>query len=88
MPCTPWRHAELRGVQPVLGMAGWQPAHLTQMCILAGCDYLKSLNGMGIKKAFNAIAAVNIHSMPPDECYQHVIRHLSLQVFRAVLREK
>ena len=40
---------------------GWRPEHLTQMCIFAGCDYLKSLSGMGIKKAYNTMQAVNLH---------------------------
>ncbi|ORY00203.1 putative exonuclease [Basidiobolus meristosporus CBS 931.73] len=31
--------------------AGWSHEQFRQMCILSGCDYLKSIPGMGLKKA-------------------------------------
>ncbi|KAK9763494.1 Rad2 nuclease, variant 2 [Basidiobolus ranarum] len=31
--------------------AGWSLEQFRQMCILSGCDYLKSIPGMGLKKA-------------------------------------
>jgi exonuclease-1 len=40
---------KLLGACSSMNLTGWRPEHLTQMCILAGCDYLKSLSGMGIK---------------------------------------
>jgi exonuclease-1 len=42
--------------QKVLGacenmrLSAWEPERVTQMCIFAGCDYLKSINSMGIMK--------------------------------------
>ncbi|ORY50765.1 PIN domain-like protein [Rhizoclosmatium globosum] len=34
---------------------GWSFAKFRQACILSGCDYLPSLKGVGIKKAFDAL---------------------------------
>lgn len=31
-------------------LSGWEPERVTQMCIFAGCDYLKSLDKMGIMR--------------------------------------
>lgn len=36
-------------------MVGWDQSMLQQMCILAGCDYLESLPGVGICKAYKLI---------------------------------
>ena len=33
----------------------------------------------GIKKAFNTMQAVNIHSLAPEECYVRAIKNLALQ---------
>ena len=40
-----------------LKFTGWTHSMFQQMCIMAGCDYLNSLNGVGIKKAHAYMAA-------------------------------
>jgi exonuclease-1 len=34
-----------------ISLHGWSDADFRRWCILAGCDYLKSLPGMGLKRA-------------------------------------
>eukprot|EP00122_Pirum_gemmata_P010249 Pgem_evm1s9469 len=36
--------------------SGWTIDKIRTMCILAGCDYLPSLYGMGIRKAYDFVA--------------------------------
>jgi exonuclease-1 len=36
---------------PSLPLAGWTADQFLQLCIMAGCDFLAQLPGIGIKKA-------------------------------------
>ncbi|PIN22594.1 Exodeoxyribonuclease I [Handroanthus impetiginosus] len=51
-----------------LNLAGFTQMMLLEMCILSGCDYLPSLPGMGLKKAYNLIKKFKSH--------ENVIKHL------------
>ena len=48
-----------------------------ELC-LQGCDYLKSLPGMGIKKAYAAINNIGGQRAPLDECFVRAINKLRL----------
>ncbi len=45
------------------------------MCILSGCDYLESLKGIGLKKAFKIYARPNLSSDLWTQL-RHVINHI------------
>lgn len=38
---------------------GWSHDDFRRMCILSGCDYLPSIPGMGLKRAYNCLRAAN-----------------------------
>ena len=51
------------------------------MCIFAGCDYLKSLNGMGPKKAHAAIYSSVANRAPLEQCFVKAIQKLKMEGF-------
>ncbi|KAH6790266.1 hypothetical protein C2S51_005272 [Perilla frutescens var. frutescens] len=51
-----------------LNLAGFTQMMLLEMCILSGCDYLQSLPGMGLKKAYALMKKFKNH--------ENVIKHL------------
>ncbi|XP_021764191.1 exonuclease 1-like [Chenopodium quinoa] len=51
-----------------LNFAGFTNDMIQEMCILSGCDYLPSLPGMGLKKAYSLISKF--------KTYEKVIKHL------------
>ena len=38
-----------------ISLAGFTQTMFLEMCIMAGCDFLKAITGIGIKKAHNVI---------------------------------
>ena len=48
-----------------------------RMCILSGCDYLESLRGIGIKKAFKIYARPNVNADLWTQL-RHVINHIKI----------
>lgn len=42
-------------IEKNINFVSWTPPQFLQMCILAGCDYLPSLPGLGIKTAFKLV---------------------------------
>lgn len=62
-----------------MNFSGWEPERVTQMCIFAGCDYLKSLQGMGPMKAHAAIYNSSANRAPLDECYVKAIAKLRME---------
>ena len=48
---------DLRRILTSQKFSGWTADQFTELCVLAGCDYLRSLPGVGIKTAYNTIRA-------------------------------
>lgn len=44
-------------------MKSWTPARFREMCILAGCDYLPNLPGIGVKTAIKYLERVDVYSL-------------------------
>lgn len=40
---------------PGLPLAGWTSDQFLQMCVMAGCDFLAPLQGIGLKKAHGVL---------------------------------
>jgi exonuclease-1 len=38
-----------------LDFTGWTPSLVRQMCILSGCDYIASIQGIGLKTAYKLL---------------------------------
>eukprot|EP00291_Cryptomonas_curvata_P018871 CAMPEP_0172170294 /NCGR_PEP_ID=MMETSP1050-20130122/11183_1 /TAXON_ID=233186 /ORGANISM="Cryptomonas curvata, Strain CCAP979/52" /LENGTH=317 /DNA_ID=CAMNT_0012841451 /DNA_START=141 /DNA_END=1090 /DNA_ORIENTATION=+ len=70
---------KLLGACDKLRLAGWEHERFLQMCIFAGCDYLKSLNGLGIKRAHAAIQGDGSNRAAPEECYIKALTRLRLE---------
>jgi len=70
---------KLLGAVTSMNLSGWEPERLTQMCIFAGCDYLKSLPGLGVKKAHAAIFGGAANRAPLDECFRKAIARLRME---------
>jgi hypothetical protein len=62
-----------------MNLSGWEPERMTQMCIFAGCDYLKSLPNMGPKRAHAAIFNSSANKAPLDECFVKAIAKLKME---------
>jgi hypothetical protein len=62
-----------------MNLSGWEPERVTQMCIFAGCDYLKSLSSMGPKRAHAAIFNSSANKAPLDECFVKAIAKLKME---------
>jgi 5'-3' exonuclease len=58
------------GANQDLSFIGWTQSQIQQMAIFSGCDYLNSLNGVGIKKAHSLIKT--------HGSYEKAIRRLKL----------
>jgi len=54
-----------------LSFVGFTPEMFLEMCVLSGCDYLPSLNGVGIKKAHGLIRRF--------KTYTKVLRHMKFE---------
>ena len=54
-----------------LSFVGFTPDMFLEMCVLSGCDYLPSLNGVGIKKAHGLIRRF--------KTYTKVLRHMKFE---------
>ena len=66
---------KLLGACSSMNLTGWRPEHLTQMCIFAGCDYLKSLSGMGIRFS-KVLYMVALYSKYPRALnFENLCRH-------------
>lgn len=44
-------------------MKYWTPSRFREMCILAGCDYLPNLPGIGVKTAIKHLERVDVYSL-------------------------
>lgn len=54
-----------------LSFVGFTPDMFLEMCVLSGCDYLPSLNGVGVKKAHSLIRRF--------KTYNKVLRHMKFE---------
>ena len=54
-----------------LSFIGFTPEMFLEMCVLSGCDYLPSLNGVGVKKAHSMIRRF--------KTYSKVLRHMKFE---------
>jgi len=59
------------GANEEIDMLNWIPAQFVGMCILAGCDYLESLPGIGLRKAHRLMAE--------HKTLDRALRHLRLE---------
>ena len=52
------------------------PDQFLRMCILAGCDYLESVKGVGINRAFALILTDNLFKSLADRGHQQIMKKI------------
>ncbi|XP_020257541.1 exonuclease 1 isoform X2 [Asparagus officinalis] len=65
--------SSMLGRNKELDFTGFTKQMLLEMCILSGCDYLQSLPGMGLKRAYSLVQKF--------KSYEKVIKHLRYSAF-------